>query len=100
PTHNANYLEHGSSCARYGMLTLSSHLSHIYCMLLGSRFLVAYPQCELFRAWLVMCTLWEVDYVQLFGSYTDVRSPRYLLLSPIHNVNYLEHGSLYFALRE
>ncbi|AVL73084.1 hypothetical protein CEQ08_04735 [Providencia rettgeri] len=40
-----------------------------------------------------MCTLWEVDYVQLFGSYTDVRSPRYLLLSPIHNVNYLEHGS-------
>ncbi|MEY0837815.1 hypothetical protein AB7238_16455, partial [Providencia alcalifaciens] len=62
PTHNANYLEHGSSCARYGVLTLSSRSSHIL-LLLGSRFLVAYPQCELFRAWLVMCTLWGVDFV-------------------------------------
>ncbi|WP_272692252.1 hypothetical protein, partial [Providencia sp. PROV030] len=36
-----------------------------------------------------------VDYVQLLGSHTCVCSPRYLFLSPTHNVNYLEHDTLW-----
>ncbi|AXH63792.1 hypothetical protein CYG50_18260 [Providencia huaxiensis] len=37
------------------------------------------------------------DCVQLLGSHTCVCSPSYLLWSPTHNANSLEHGSSHFT---